>query len=218
MNLPSLHGYVKFPEGFPAARIRLNWTDYPAVAAPFQRKSDMQIAAYVAPQLDGDGEGDDGGSLPTTTSPEGSEPPTAKEFVNGIVPPQANSVADLAIQGILQFDQPIDPEVQTARRADDDAPAIAPNDDAWKTSLRQHRSGGRDPLERVKVQNEQQTGLKPSDAAKGAVKREQQITLEERTGQAFADPAERGARHNASPTHHDPSASIGPDGDMDMGM
>ena len=77
MNLPSLHGYVKFPEGFPAARIRLTWTEYPPVAAPFQRKSDMQIAAYVAPEPEDEGEGDDGGSLPTTT-PEGKEPPVAE--------------------------------------------------------------------------------------------------------------------------------------------
>jgi hypothetical protein len=42
MNLPSLHGYVKFPEGFPAARIRLVWRDYPKIAEPFLRKTDMQ--------------------------------------------------------------------------------------------------------------------------------------------------------------------------------
>jgi type IV secretory pathway TraG/TraD family ATPase VirD4 len=47
MNLPSLHGYVKFPEGFPAARIRLLWRDYPKIAEPFLRKTDMQLAAYV---------------------------------------------------------------------------------------------------------------------------------------------------------------------------
>jgi type IV secretory pathway TraG/TraD family ATPase VirD4 len=55
MNLPSLHGYVKFPEGFPAARIRLLWRDYPKIAEPFLRKTDMQLAAYV-PQAGGDAE------------------------------------------------------------------------------------------------------------------------------------------------------------------
>jgi type IV secretory pathway TraG/TraD family ATPase VirD4 len=49
MNLPSLHGYVKFPEGFPAARIRLVWRDYPKIAEPFLRKTDMQLAAYAPP-------------------------------------------------------------------------------------------------------------------------------------------------------------------------
>ena len=68
MNLPSLHGYVKFPEGFPAARIRLAWRDYPQIAEPFMRKTDMQLAAYVpvvGSQDDGEGEGEggDGGDL-----------------------------------------------------------------------------------------------------------------------------------------------------------
>ncbi len=35
MNLPSLHGFVKFPDGFPAARIRLEWEHYPTIAEGF---------------------------------------------------------------------------------------------------------------------------------------------------------------------------------------
>lgn len=38
-NLPSLHGFVKFPDGFPAARIELKWRDYPEVAPGFIPKS-----------------------------------------------------------------------------------------------------------------------------------------------------------------------------------
>jgi type IV conjugative transfer system coupling protein TraD len=34
-NLPAMHGFVKFPDGFPAARIRLEWEDYPKVAEGF---------------------------------------------------------------------------------------------------------------------------------------------------------------------------------------
>jgi hypothetical protein len=34
-NLPAMHGFVKFPDGFPAARIRLEWADYPKVAEGF---------------------------------------------------------------------------------------------------------------------------------------------------------------------------------------
>jgi hypothetical protein len=71
MNLPSLHGYVKFPEGFPAARIRLVWRDYPKIAEPFLRKTDMQLAAY-APPGDGDEEatGGDGGPAPVVGAAE----------------------------------------------------------------------------------------------------------------------------------------------------
>jgi type IV conjugative transfer system coupling protein TraD len=38
MNLPSMHGFVKFPDGFPAARIRLEWQHYAKVAEGFMRR------------------------------------------------------------------------------------------------------------------------------------------------------------------------------------
>jgi type IV conjugative transfer system coupling protein TraD len=41
-NLASMHGFVKFPDGFPAARILLEWKDYPQVAQGFIPRPDMQ--------------------------------------------------------------------------------------------------------------------------------------------------------------------------------
>ncbi|MEL0211419.1 MAG: type IV secretion system DNA-binding domain-containing protein, partial [Novosphingobium sp.] len=41
-NLPSMHGFVKFPDGFPAARILLEWKDYPQVAPGFVARPSMQ--------------------------------------------------------------------------------------------------------------------------------------------------------------------------------
>ncbi|WP_210358962.1 type IV secretion system DNA-binding domain-containing protein [Sphingomonas beigongshangi] len=41
-NLPSMHGFVKFPDGFPAARIQLVWKDYPQVAEGFLPRPDLQ--------------------------------------------------------------------------------------------------------------------------------------------------------------------------------
>jgi type IV conjugative transfer system coupling protein TraD len=35
MNLPSMHGYVKFPDGFPAADILIKWKEYPEVAPAY---------------------------------------------------------------------------------------------------------------------------------------------------------------------------------------
>ena len=35
-ELPSLHGFVKFPDGFPAARVVLKWRDFPQVALGFE--------------------------------------------------------------------------------------------------------------------------------------------------------------------------------------
>ncbi|MDF0543870.1 type IV secretion system DNA-binding domain-containing protein [Sphingobium sp. H39-3-25] len=40
-NLPSMHGFVKFPDGFPAARILLEWKDYPQVAQGFVQRPDV---------------------------------------------------------------------------------------------------------------------------------------------------------------------------------
>jgi type IV conjugative transfer system coupling protein TraD len=41
-NLPSMNGFVKFPDGFPAARIKLVWKDYPQVADGFLPRPDMK--------------------------------------------------------------------------------------------------------------------------------------------------------------------------------
>jgi hypothetical protein len=46
-NLPSMHGFVKFPDGFPAARILLKWKDYPARANGFERVDDMRAEDYA---------------------------------------------------------------------------------------------------------------------------------------------------------------------------
>jgi type IV secretory pathway TraG/TraD family ATPase VirD4 len=37
-NLPAMHGFIKFPDGFPAARIRLEWEHYPTVAQGFIKR------------------------------------------------------------------------------------------------------------------------------------------------------------------------------------
>ena len=41
-NLPSMHGFVKFPDGFPAARILLEWKDYPEIARGFLQRPSIQ--------------------------------------------------------------------------------------------------------------------------------------------------------------------------------
>lgn len=46
-NLPSMHGFVKFPDGFPASRILLTWKDYPARANGFERVDDMEPEQYA---------------------------------------------------------------------------------------------------------------------------------------------------------------------------
>jgi type IV conjugative transfer system coupling protein TraD len=41
-NLPAMHGFVKFPDGFPAARILLEWKNYPQIAPGFVLRPDIQ--------------------------------------------------------------------------------------------------------------------------------------------------------------------------------
>jgi len=63
VNLPSLHGFIKFPDGFPAARIKLEWRGYPAVAEPFARVTHMRAAEFTPPvdqNADVGGEGREG--------------------------------------------------------------------------------------------------------------------------------------------------------------
>lgn len=52
-DLPSMHGFVKFPDGFPAAQIRLTWKDYEPRAKGFERVTDMRAAEYTPPSGDG---------------------------------------------------------------------------------------------------------------------------------------------------------------------
>ena len=74
-NLPSMHGFIKFPDGFPAARIKLEWQDYPRLADGFVRVTSMEPATYTAPERaapaapkKGADEGGEGGRevVPTT--------------------------------------------------------------------------------------------------------------------------------------------------------
>ncbi|UVO53720.1 type IV secretion system DNA-binding domain-containing protein [Sphingomonas sp. SUN039] len=51
-NLPALHGFVKFPDGFPAARIKLNIKHYPSRAQGFEprRIEPVQRPPWSTPQ------------------------------------------------------------------------------------------------------------------------------------------------------------------------
>ncbi|MBI0477037.1 DUF87 domain-containing protein [Sphingomonas sp. MA1305] len=57
-NLPAMHGFVKFPDGFPAARITLTWRDYPAVAEGFLARTDLRPVRSDRAEKVFDGDGD----------------------------------------------------------------------------------------------------------------------------------------------------------------
>lgn len=78
-DLPSLHGYVKFPDGFPAARVALKWVGYADVAPGF-------IGRAAAPQEPTDAANPlskplKGKAKPTDT--DGTEPAIEREGPDG---------------------------------------------------------------------------------------------------------------------------------------
>ena len=77
MNLPSMHGFVKFPDGFPAARIQLEWQHYAKVAEGFMRRPPSKPDDPDGKVRGGGGKpkgGDDGGRGESLTpAPEDME-------------------------------------------------------------------------------------------------------------------------------------------------
>ena len=72
-NLPAMHGFVKFPDGFPAARIQLVWEHYPKVAEGFLPRRPGKpdepeggVRAGGGKPKGGDGDGGRGESLALT--------------------------------------------------------------------------------------------------------------------------------------------------------
>jgi len=68
-ELPALHGFVKFPDGFPAAQIQLKWQPYPEVAKGFERVTTMRASEYTpAEEGDEDTKGEEGRESDTPDS------------------------------------------------------------------------------------------------------------------------------------------------------
>lgn len=212
MNLPSLHGYVKFPEGFPAARIRLEWRNYPVIAEPFLRTTTMRIAAYEPPAVDDLAESAEGGPAPIL--PVTEKPDKAPELEQDI---EAERSPELPL-GDPQIGLARDTQAETgpARNASDGDPDRQSNALSVVASIENRRAMGLSETVQTKLTKEdvdrlQAFGLAPQPA------REQQITIEERTGQAYSDPSEKSAQH----PHHDrgrPGVSVDRSDDLDMGF
>ncbi|WP_242127243.1 type IV secretion system DNA-binding domain-containing protein [Sphingobium sp. Sx8-8] len=88
-NLPALHGFVKFPEGFPAARILLRWKAYPKVAEGFLRRANVEpVRPKAAENYFADEEEEAGGRDGAAQVAEGARDPAynlAKELAARIL-------------------------------------------------------------------------------------------------------------------------------------
>lgn len=92
MNLPSMHGFVKFPDGFPAARIKLQRRDYPKVADDFVVRENVEPARRRRSEDLVDEENEEGGGRDGAVQviEEVDRPNPARDLAAGIlsVPPE----------------------------------------------------------------------------------------------------------------------------------
>lgn len=96
MNFPSMYGVIKFPEGFPAARIKLVYKPFDVIALPFDEKKTLTQTVYRAPANDTDDEAD---------GESGREPSGAKTTDLGLtLDPENDTLAQAAKQDALRLD------------------------------------------------------------------------------------------------------------------
>jgi hypothetical protein len=167
-NLPSLHGFVKFPDGFPAARIELMWHAYPDVARGFEPRKPL-----AAPQRDTSnplanqtqtraGGGGDGGGPEDQPVKEEIEP---KRLIGGdlrgaFAVNERRALAALAAQTLAKQGE-TDPERADLEQARLAAPAEmtaaaaseAANEDATASKAAQDRAGKPGSIERRDIAN-----------------------------------------------------------------
>ncbi|WP_333574079.1 type IV secretion system DNA-binding domain-containing protein [Sphingomonas sp.] len=134
-NLPSMHGFVKFPDGFPAARIQLQWEDYPTVAPGFVKRPPAPPAASVRGRMGGSADGEEGGGR------DGSP-----ELVEDIAGP-ANGAAALAAGILSQPSEATEEEALVNREAQNRADPSAPRAEPVKSD-----GGGNAEAERISGQ------------------------------------------------------------------
>lgn len=80
MNLENLHGYLKFPSGFPAAAVRLEYVDYPRIADGFVPRV-ISLPPEISPPAkgpaaaaeDGSSAGKKGEGAPAANNPDGGQ-------------------------------------------------------------------------------------------------------------------------------------------------
>ena len=149
-ELPSLHGYVKFPEGFPAAKIRLTWRDYPQVAEGFVRVREMRAAEFNPPeedegtdQLGEDGRESDGPVNEPEQVLEEGEKTDQERAADDLASQFANSVSKASVEVA-------DAKLEDGQR-DDNTPAVEEGEqrsDRRSSSARGEMGGLDSPIER----------------------------------------------------------------------
>ena len=126
-NLPAMHGFVKFPDGFPAARIRLEWKDYPKRAEGFVKRR-PDASADQNGQVRGSGGkpkgGDDGarGESLSMTEEEAEPRNVANDLAANILsaPTEAQTGAQALLAASAVRADPTTPGGEPGRSSDDE--------------------------------------------------------------------------------------------------
>lgn len=106
MKLPSLRGFLVFPEGFDAARIKLTYKDYPAVAEGYILRENVEPIEFAKPSSDDDADDESGGretkdelepKVELDRDEDLPRPPTSAPQVDVAAPPAGSMPGDSSV-------------------------------------------------------------------------------------------------------------------------
>jgi len=208
VNMPSMSGILKFPEGFPAGHVTVKWVKYPAVAPKFMRKRTMPIAGLLQPRAAEDqSEAADSGPQMRAESEIAVEVPTRAEPSMRPGPsPDLFSAMNVPIAPSLAKPAPL--KVASGVRAATVDGTVAPSQEARRVldSFRSPRTDlGREEPNLAGAPTGP-VSTSPMDKASltgtpGTNRQVQQISIEELTGQAYGDPSEKKGAERSGPDH-----------------
>lgn len=204
MNFPSMYGIIKFPEGFPAAHIKLNWKAFPVKAKPFDEKKSLTQTVYRAPanDIDDHADGDAGRENANGKSVEMQRELDAKH--DPLADANQAKLTNIDAREMTSADMP-KPDDQGDRGDEKATPYGRGNiDDVLGRGPRGSGAEGsaKSSSQRAQEQTSQQ-GAKPTQ-------RDQVATNEMRSGVSAVDP-------NQNPHHHRPGQTPEKDVSRDKG-
>ncbi len=125
MKLPNLHGFVVFPQGFDAARIKLSYVHYPVIAQGYELRENVEPLGYIKPD-DEDAKEEAAGGREGNAAPENvPDEKEAAEHIDPAAKPKApDTVAPEETQQAEQRSDPSDLKPQTPARYEKSEPQI----------------------------------------------------------------------------------------------
>jgi hypothetical protein len=197
------------------------WEDYPAIAEPFLRLKTLRLASYRRPDDDQEpGKRGSGGPGPIIGSGGATElVPVDRASPSDGLRPEQLQLTYTGESSTPQGESSARPNEGLTSKPDDGASAQPPSNGITKDPERFNWKAPSpdDEGESGRATQTTDPGVRRSIDKPAPVRREQQIAIEVRTGQATADPSEHHPnRHGAS--HDEPLPSAVPDDGMDFGI